>query len=53
MSRNDNSHLVRMVDSLRSNINDAEAIKFEESYPLSKSADIEKKFKWAEDTCNY
>ena len=43
MAKNDNAHLLRMVESLRQNIGENRANEFEEKYPLSKSADIEKK----------
>ena len=53
MAKNDNAHLLRMVESLRQNIGENRANEFEEKYPLSKSADIEKKFEWAKAACNY
>jgi hypothetical protein len=42
-----------MVDSKNRNIGNEMAKQFEESYPLSKSADVKKKYDWALDTCNY
>ena len=53
MAKNDNAHSLRMVESLRRNIGDEVACEVDEKYPLSKSADIEKKFQWAKDVCNY
>ena len=53
MTKNDNAHSLRMVESLKRNIGEAEACEFEKKYPLSKSADIEKKFEWAKATCSY
>lgn len=53
MPKNDNAHSLRMVSSLRDNIGESAAEDFENSYPLSKSADIDKRFHWAEDTCRY
>lgn len=53
MAKNDNAHSLRMVESLKRNIGEAEACEFEEKYPLSKSADIQKKFEWAKVTCSY
>lgn len=53
MPKNDNAHSLRMVNSLRQNIGEQAAKEFEERYPLSKSADIQKKFEWAKDVCSY
>ncbi len=53
MAKNDNAHSVRLVESLRKNVGYHEADEFEEKYPLSKSAGIEKKYEWAKDACNY
>ena len=50
---NDNAHSVRLIDSLTKNVGYETAKEFEEKYPLSKSANIEKKFQWAETACNY
>ncbi len=51
--KNDNAHSLRMVDSLKRNISSDVANEFAEKYPLSKSADIVKKFGWAQEVCNY
>ncbi|MGN1145582.1 MAG: hypothetical protein ACI4R5_03960 [Acetatifactor sp.] len=48
MPKNDNAQSIRLVDSLRKHVGEDIARDFEEKYPLSKSADIEKKYKWAE-----
>lgn len=53
MAKNDNAHSVRMVNSINKNVGNEMAKQFEESYPLSKSADVKKKYDWALDTCNY
>lgn len=53
MAKNDNAHSVRLVDSLERNVGQDAAIEFREKYPLSKSANIDKKFKWAKTTCEY
>ena len=53
MKKNDNAHSIRMVDSLRKSVGNEVANNFEENYPLSKSASIEKKFEWATAACNY
>lgn len=53
MAKNDNAHSIRLIDSLRRNVGNNEANEFEELYPLSKSASIEKKFQWAKNACDY
>lgn len=53
MHKNDNAHSLRMVESLKKNISSDAANEFAEKYPLSKSADIVKKFQWAQATCDY
>ena len=53
MAKNDNAHSIRMVNSIKMNIGNEMSEQFEESYPLSKSADVKKKYDWALDTCNY
>lgn len=53
MAKNDNAHSLRMIDSISKNVGYDEAKKFEEKYPLSKSANIEKKYEWAKAACNY
>lgn len=53
MAKNDNAHSIRFVDSLNRNVGHDTAKEFEEKYPLSKSANIEKKYEWAKDTCSY
>lgn len=53
MAKNDNAHSVRLVDSLERHIGYDTAREFEVNYPLSKSADIKKKYLWANTICNY
>lgn len=53
MAKNDNAHSMRLVDSLNKNVGNDTAKEFEEKYPLSKSADIEKKYEWAKNACIY
>ncbi len=53
MAKNDNAHSVRLVGSLERHCGYDTAREFEANYPLSKSADIEKKYQWAKTTCNY
>ncbi len=53
MAANDNAHSVRMVESLRNYDGEKAAQEFEVLFPLSKSADVGKKFRWAECVCRY
>ena len=53
MAKNDNAHAVRFTDSLRVHAGENCAEEFAQMYPLSKSADIDKKFKWAQNVCSY
>lgn len=52
MTKNDNAHSVRMINSLRKYIGNDVADEFEENYPLSKAANIEKKYEWAKNVCH-
>ena len=51
--KNDNAHSVRLVESLRRHAGEETAAEFERLHPLSKSADVEKKFQWALDACGF
>ena len=53
MAKNDNAHSIRMTESLRKNVGEKAADEFEETYVLSKSANIDKKYEWAERVCSY
>lgn len=53
MAKNDNAHSIRLVESLNGTVGQEAAKDLEEKYPLSKSADIEKKFEWAKAACGY
>lgn len=53
MAKNDNAHAIRLAESLVKNAGYETAKEFEEKYPLSKSAAIEKKFEWAKNVCSY
>lgn len=53
MGKNDNAHSLRLTDSLNKNAGHDTAVEFEEKYPLSKSANIEKKYEWAKAACHY
>lgn len=51
MPANDNPHSIRLVDSLRCHAGDAAAQAFADAHPLAKSADVNKKHRWACDIC--
>lgn len=53
MAKNDNPHALRFISSLEKHNLGEEAIKFVEEHPLSKSANIEKKFEWAQNVCDF
>ena len=53
MPKNDNPHAVRFCESMAKNCGEAEAQRIAELFPLSKSANIEKKFEWAKKICEY
>lgn len=53
MPANDNAHSLRLLDSLRELDGEQAAQEAAERFPLSKSADIEKKFEWAKNICGY
>lgn len=53
MEKNDNAHSIRMIESLRKNVGTKVAEEFEETYILSKSANIDKKYEWAKKVCSY
>ena len=53
MAKNDNAHSIRMASCIRGHFGDAAGAEFEESFPLSKSASVEKKYAWAKSVCGY
>lgn len=53
MAKNDNAHSIRMINSINMNAGSDKAKEFEEKHPLSKSANIDKKYEWAKNVCNY
>lgn len=53
MPKNDNAHSIRMVESIKTVIGNNEANEFEENYPLSKSANVNQKYEWAKETCEF
>ena len=48
MPKTDNPHALRLYNSLQKHVNEQTAERIAHQIPLSKSADIEKKFRWAE-----
>lgn len=53
MAKNDNAHSIRLAQSLEKNAGYDIANQFVEKHPLSKSANIEKKYQWAKTICNH
>ncbi len=53
MPTNDNAHALRLMESLKELDGERAAQEAAEWFPLSKSADIEKKFEWAKSICGY
>jgi hypothetical protein len=53
MPKNDNAHSIRLVESIRQNAGADKANDFEQQFPLSKSANPEKKYEWAKNACDY
>ena len=51
MSKNDNPHAIRLYESVLKHSNRTAADKIANQYPLSKAADIDKEFTWAESIC--
>lgn len=53
MAKNDNSMAIRLYESMKKHFGEAAAEKLADEINLSKSADYAKKFKWAENVCEY
>lgn len=53
MPKNDNAQSIRLVNSLKEKVGENIANEFEAKYPLSKSADIKKKYEWAKNVCMF
>lgn len=53
MAKNDNAQAIKLYDSIKENIGDAAAGEVAKLFPLTKSADFNRKFKWAENICTY
>ena len=51
MPKTDNPHAIRLYDSIRMHADEKTAGRIAHKIPLSKSADFEKKFAWAESVC--
>ena len=52
MPKNDNAHALRLLAALRSTGHNEVASSYERDYPLSNSADVMKKYRWACDVCH-
>ncbi len=53
MPVNDNAHALRLMDSLKEIDCEQAAQEVGDLFPLSKSANVEKKFEWAANICHY
>ena len=53
MPTNDDPHSLRLMDSISTTINENAAQEFSKMFPLSKSVDFKKRFKWAKAVCEY
>lgn len=53
MAKNDHAHSIRLVESIKRYAGSDKAVEFEEQWPLSKSASIEKKHEWARSACDF
>lgn len=53
MAKNDNAHALRLHKSLLEHGHEAAAHEIAERHPLSKSADVKKKYAWARDVSKY
>lgn len=53
MAKNDNPHALRFLESMKKHDMTEAAERFSEEHPLSKSANIEKKFEWAQRVCGF
>lgn len=51
MPRNDNPHALRLREALRSTAGDEAAQAFAAAHPLPRSADVDRKFRWAQEVC--
>lgn len=52
MPKNDNAHALRLIEALRTSCDEEASIAFADAYPLSKSADVDKKYRWACNVCH-
>ena len=51
MPKNDNPHSLRLMEAIRAAADEPTATAFAEAHPLSTSADVDKKHRWACDIC--
>lgn len=51
MPKNDNPHSLRLIEAFRSTCGAEHAEVFAQEHPLSKAADVEKKYRWACEIC--
>lgn len=53
MPNNDNAHAIRLYNALLALGGGGAAEELAETYPLSKSADVQKKYNWVRNVCRY
>lgn len=53
MAKNDNPHAIRFLESMEKHDKKEDAENFLKEHPLTKSADYNKKFTWANDMCEF
>jgi len=53
MPKNDNAHAVLLGSSITEHCGETDGAEIGELFPLSKSANIDKKFEWAKNICDY
>lgn len=51
MAKNGDAHSLRLIEALRGAVKAPAAEAFAKAHPLSRSADVEKKYQWACDVC--
>lgn len=51
MPKNDNPHALRLLTALREHVGEEAATAFAKKHSLSKSADVDRKFCWAQEIC--
>lgn len=53
MPKNDNAHALRLAASLTAHVGENAAQAFAQAHPLSKSANVDQKFAWAQAVCQH